>query len=142
MDTPFHMSRLLLPNYTSLITAMDVVVRIGKAHSEPPEITGICAYVYPAFFELFHQTFRNVRRLRLTMHLKPWDIPPVTMNDKNLDAFLAPWETLARSREWIYLNLCVQHDWYPWLKKKEDTQSRWTLSKTDWCERLPCDYGI
>lgn len=137
VDTPFHMSRLLPPEYTSRITAMDISIQIGKSHCEPPEITGTWAEIYPACYDLFHHTFWNVRRLRVTMRLKPCDVPPITMNDQNLDAFIAPLEKLAKSREWIYLDLCVQEDWYPWLKKKVDAQNTWSLSKTHWFESGP-----
>ena len=110
---------------------MDVYLQIGSTYTEPPVITGLWTDVYPAFFRLFQHTFRNVQRLRLTMNLKPWDIPPVTMNDANIGAFLAPWEALARSREWVYLDLAIQDDWYPFVKKKADAQSTWALSRTD-----------
>ncbi|KAJ5815132.1 hypothetical protein N7474_006909 [Penicillium riverlandense] len=113
VDTPFHMSRLFPSEYTSQITAMGICIEIRKSHCKPPEITGNWVEVYPACYELFNHTFWNVRRLRVTMRLTPWDIPPITMNDQNLDAFIAPLEKLEMSREWIYLDLCVPDDWYP-----------------------------
>ncbi|KAJ5180092.1 hypothetical protein N7492_003302 [Penicillium capsulatum] len=132
LDSPYQMSRLLRPDYASLITSMDILIEMGKSTTEPPQLNGAWTTVYPAFFDLFQSCFCNVRQLRLTMHLKPWRIPPVTMNDENLNTFLAPLNSLAKSREWNRLELSLQEDWYDLLKDRAGTQNGWTLSKTDW----------
>ncbi|KAJ5584479.1 uncharacterized protein N7459_004279 [Penicillium hispanicum] len=142
LDTPFHMSRVLLPDYGSRIRAMDILIRIGKPNCEPPELTGAWATVYPALFALFDQAFCNVRQLRVTMHMKPWDIPPVTMNEESMKKFLAPLDALAKSREWIRLELSVQGDWYSTLEGWAKAQDTWTLTQTEWTPQIPFNCGI
>lgn len=122
-DVPFRLSRWLIPDYAALITAMDVGLFI--------RITCRDADVCAAFFQLFQGPFGNVRRLRVTMTL-----PAVSLFKEGLDEFLALWmdpfEMLARSREWGYLDLAVPLDWYELLNKNDDAERTWTLSMTDW----------
>jgi hypothetical protein len=129
MVTPFHLSRLLLPDYKSLITSMDILIEVGGHSISPPGITGLWADVYAAFFDLFQHTFRNVSRLRLTVLLRPWHSASMFTN-ATLDGLLGPWERLASSREWIYLDLCAPDVWYDLLKVRADAQKIWTASRT------------
>ncbi|KAL4889428.1 hypothetical protein BDV59DRAFT_186513 [Aspergillus ambiguus] len=140
LDTPFHMSRLLLPEYTALITSMDISIEMTMPYTAPPDLPGNWATVYPAFLALFDSSFSHVRHLCLTLALKPWRLSKVTVTDESLDAFFAPWEALAISREWKQLDLCVPQDWYERLKTKATAQGVWSLRVTEWgtCVSLPC----
>lgn len=140
MDTVFRISRLLRPDYTSLITAMDIAFTMqlptSSADSETELLPGDWATVYPAFFELFTHSFRNVRRLRLTMCL---DQSHVAAN-VSTRALLAPLESLTASREWDQLDLCVPISLYLRLKERAEEQDRWVLRVSE-CGRdfpVPC----
>lgn len=140
MDTVFRISRLLRPDYISLITAMDIAFTMqlptSSADSETELLPGDWATVYPAFFELFTHSFRNVRRLRLTMCL---DQSHVAAN-VSTRALLAPLESLTASREWDQLDLCVPISLYLRLKERAEEQDRWVLRVSE-CGRdfpVPC----
>ena len=128
LDTPFHMSRLLQPSYTSFIKSMDLWIGLGAPNCEPPGLIGTWATVYPALIELFNRSFRNVSQLRLTMHLKPTGSVPVIMTEKNKNKLLAPLESLAKSREWSRLELRIQKDWYDALQCWAETQDVWAVT--------------
>lgn len=132
LDAPFHLSRLLRPDYRSLLTSMDVRLEANKDLFRPPyKIPEAWTTTWPAFFDLFHHAFPNVRRLRLTLRIQSWRTMPKS-HDKDLDILLFPWETLAASREWTFLDLSVSCKAYIVFEEKAKAQNNWTLSITDW----------
>lgn len=125
LESPFQMSRLLRPDYLSLITSMDIWIGAVSA-MKPPESEEGWRKAHPAFWDLFQSTFCNVRQLRLTLHMLP-------LLDETPDALCASMDSLANSREWNRLELSLEEDCCAELKERAEAQGKWTLSDNSWC---------
>ncbi|KAJ5153376.1 uncharacterized protein N7482_009854 [Penicillium canariense] len=131
IDSPFIMSRLIPPTCAQLIRSVDFTFVFCWDLDLTP---GAKAWttVYPALFDILEQYFSKVHSLRLTIKLPAWEKMKQTMSDSKLNKIVAPWETLARNRDWKRLEFCVPLDWRSVFTKRAETQSIWELTVTDW----------
>lgn len=128
------MSRVLPPIYAQLVQSIDLTFELFGGLDETPRAK-VWTTVYPALFKLLEKFFCNVHSLRVTIRLPAWERVKHTMSDSKITEVVAPWEGLAKSRDWKILEFCVPSDWRPVLADRAETQSIWELTVTCWYER-------
>lgn len=128
------MSRLLPSTRAQLLQSIDFTFELWSGLDETPHAKAWTT-VYPALFKLFEQCFCKVHSLRVTIRLPAWERVKQTMSDSKINEIVAPWEKLARNRDWKRLEFCVPSDWHPVLTTRAETQSIWVLTVTGWYER-------
>lgn len=135
IDSPFIMSKLLSPTCAQLIQSVDLTFEYWHGIDETPNAE-TWTTVYPALFDLFEQCFSKVHSLRMTIRLPAWEKVKQNMNNSKINEIVAPWERLARNRDWKRLEFCVPFDWYPVLTERAATQSIWELTETYWYDKM------
>jgi hypothetical protein len=113
---------------------MDIIFEIWSSFDESPEARSWIT-VYHAFFELLKQSFCNVHSLRVTIRIPA--LEDHNVNHSDINGIVAPWDTLALSREWKRLQFCVPFDWCDMLIKIVGTHSQWELTETCWYVSYP-----
>jgi hypothetical protein len=135
IDSPFIMSKLLSPTCAQLIQSIDLTFWSWHGIDETANAK-TWTTVYPALFDLFEQCFCKVHSLRMTIRLPAWEKVKQNMSNSKINEIVAPWERLARNRDWKRLEFCVPFDWYPVLTERAATQSIWELTETYWYDKM------